>query len=392
MIIHFHHSLYPNSGDVKRISNIDREFSNCYNDKTIEVVFCPSRKLGRVKGKDFFKLSENTKKKYCIPLIPHANSLNPYYESLILAFLCKKYKPQAIIGEMFFPKKLVEWVKTVCPKTKVFADIHGAVVDENLYLNPTIEKSKLDKLRETDQYTTQAADYVLCQSDEMKRYIVSNYGVQPDKICVYRCGYDANLFRHDRSARSQTRKELGIGEEDILFVYSGGMHKWQKVDDSLRLFNNYHHYNSKSKMLVLTGDGDMLSEMMSQEEFSSIRDVVVSTSVPFQSVPTYLNACDVAFLIRDNHVMNAVASPTKLAEYLACGLPVISSEVSKYWVEKEAEQYLLMADSKTINEDIDNVISSVDRSKVALYAINYLSLDIDRENVKMFLQNIEGGK
>lgn len=384
MIIHFHHSLSPNSGDVKRISNIDREFSNYYNEKTIEVVFCPSRKLGRVKGKEFFKLSENTIKKYCIPLIPHANSLNPYYESLILAFLCKKYKPQAIIGEMFFPKKLVEWVKKVCPKTKVFADIHGAVVDENLYLNPTIEKSKLDKIRETDRYTTLAADYVLCQSDEMKRYIVSNYGVEPEKICVYRCGYDANLFKLDRSARTQTRKNLGIGEGDILFVYSGGLHKWQKVDDSLRLFMNYHRYNKMSKMLVLTGDSDMFKEMIGQEEFLEIKDDVVTTSVPFQSVPTYLNACDVAFLIRDNHVMNAVASPTKLAEYLACGLPVISSEVSKYWVGKEAEQYLLIADSTTLDEDINIAISKIDKQSIASYAINYLSLDIDRKNIHTF--------
>lgn len=389
MILHFHHSLGPNSGDVKRISNIDREFSNFYNDKTIEVVFCPSRKLGRVKGKDFFKLSENTKKKYCIPLIPHANRLNPYYESLILTLLCLIHRPKVIIGEMFFPKKLVEWGKIVCPHIKVFADIHGAVVDENLYVNPSINKKKLDSIRETDQYTTQAADYVLCQSDEMKRYIESNYDVLPEKICVYRCGYDANLFKLNNSVRLQTRKELGIGENDILFVYSGGLHKWQKVDDSLRLFNNYHHYNSKSKMLILTGDGDMLSEMMSQEEFSSIRDAVISTSVPFQSVPAYLNACDVAFLIRDNHVMNAVASPTKLAEYLACGLPVISSEVSKYWVEHEAEEYLLMADSKSINEDIDDVLSQLNKNNIASYAINHLSLNIDRLNIKKFLQTIE---
>lgn len=389
MIIHFHHSLGPNSGDVKRISNIDREFTNHYNDKSIEVVFCPSRKLGRVCGKDFFKLSENTRKKYCVPLIPHADFLNPYYESFILALLCLLYQPRIIIGEMFFSKKLVGMVKLVCPKIKVFADIHGAAVDENIYLNPSIDNRKIEKLRETDRYTTQSADYVLCQSDEMKRYIVSNYGVEPDRVVVYRCGYDASLFKYDRSSLSVTRHELGVPESDVLFVYCGGMHKWQKVEDSLRLFKKYHQYNDNSKMLVLTADTDMLVNMLCLEELRDIKDVVVTRSVPFKSVPTFLNACDVAFLIRDNHTMNAVASPTKLAEYLACGLPVISSEVSKYWIDNEAAPYLLMAYSNSLNEEVDVAITSFERQKISRYAVNHLSLDIDHTNIECFFNSIE---
>ena len=388
MIIHFHHSLVPNSGDVKRISNIDREFSKYYNDKTIEVVFCPSSKLRRVKGKDFFKLSENTIKKHCIPLIPYANRLNPYYESLILAFLCIVYRPKAIIGEMFFPKRIVGLVKRICSYTMVFADIHGAAVDENLYVNPSISKKKLDNIRETDRYTARSADYVICQSDEMKKYIISNYEVDADRICVYRCGYDSSLFKLDNCKRKEIRQSLGVKDDELLFVYSGGLHKWQKVDDSLRLFKRYHEYNEKSKLLILTGETDVLMQLLSNEEFMQIRDMVVTTSVPFQSVPSYLNACDVAFLLRDNHVMNAVASPTKLAEYLSCGLPVISSEVSRFWVDKEAEDYLLMADSKNIMEMIDSAVTNLDKHNISTYAIQHLSLEIDHDNINAFLKSI----
>jgi hypothetical protein len=53
--------------------------------------------------------------------------------------------------------------------------------------------------------------------------------------------------------------------------------------------------------------------------------------VPHEAVPAHLNAADIGFLIRDDCVVNRVASPTKLGEYLSCGLPVIVGSVSLLW-------------------------------------------------------------
>ena len=392
MIIHFHYSLVANSGDVKRISNIDKEFAGFYHDSTIEVVFFPFKKIKEIKKLVPFTLSEFTKKKYLIPRFRLGFVLNNFYQSLILGLFCLFYHPRVLIGEMAFPNHLVRFVKKLCPSTIIIADIHGAAVDEYQYLNPNIEKKRLKHIQITDQYTTQSADYVICQSDEMKRYLTTRYNVCPEKILVFRCGYDSSLFVYDRSLRNQTRQELGVDSDAVLFVYSGGLHRWQKIEDSLRLFSSFHHLHPTAKMLMLTGDSAQLTETLSKEEFASIQDAVVTRSVTFQEVPTYLNACDIAFLIRDNHTMNAVASPTKLAEYLACGLPVISSEVSRYWVTPDAEQYLLMYDKASILQDIDNSLSSVDRETIAQYALHHFSLSIDRKNLTAFLNKREERK
>jgi hypothetical protein len=40
----------------------------------------------------------------------------------------------------------------------------------------------------------------------------------------------------------------------------------------------------------------------------------------------FLNAADFGLLFRDNVIMNNVASPSKFAEYMLCGLPTIISE------------------------------------------------------------------
>ena len=87
-------------------------------------------------------------------------------------------------------------------------------------------------------------------------------------------------------------------------------------------------------------------------------------------------------------MMNAVASPTKLAEYLACGLPVISSEVSKHWITEEASPYLIMAESENLNEDIDRAVATLNKDAISAYAFNNLSLDIDHNNITSFLSAI----
>jgi glycosyltransferase involved in cell wall biosynthesis len=50
---------------------------------------------------------------------------------------------------------------------------------------------------------------------------------------------------------------------------------------------------------------------------------VISSLV--EEVGKYLEASDLGLLLRENHVVNRVASPTKFAEYLLCGLPVVIS-------------------------------------------------------------------
>uniref|UniRef100_UPI002630F3D7 hypothetical protein n=1 Tax=uncultured Campylobacter sp. TaxID=218934 RepID=UPI002630F3D7 len=47
-------------------------------------------------------------------------------------------------------------------------------------------------------------------------------------------------------------------------------------------------------------------------------------SLPYDKVPLYLNAADFGVIIRNDDLINFVASPTKINEYLACGLKIIN--------------------------------------------------------------------
>ena len=59
MIIHFHYSPNPNSGEIRRIRNIDNEICNIAKTKCIEVEFYSLRDRKLVKKTWRFNLTDN---------------------------------------------------------------------------------------------------------------------------------------------------------------------------------------------------------------------------------------------------------------------------------------------------------------------------------------------
>lgn len=387
MNIHFYYSLVPNSGDIRRIKNIDLEISDFYKEPSVEVLFYGFGERKKIKSNGKFKVGGEKNKKLYIFQPPKANMLFPIYQALVLALLGIIYRPQVIVGEMFFPYKFRKIFRFFNPHTTIIADIHGARVEELTYINPAVDNERL-KLYETQEKTTiETADVIICQSDEMKNYIAAKYVCNTDKIIVYRCGYDTSSFYINKDWRRETRHNLKVKQNETLFVYSGGLHRWQKMEESLLVFKNYLKTNNDAKLLVLTGDQNTLKEMLNHSDFKELIPYIISFSVPFEQVSRYLNAADIAFLIRDNHPMNAVASPTKLAEYMACGLPIITSEVARYWVTDEALPYLVFSESADIEIRIKNALG-IKKEYISNYAMSHLSLNIDKANMKETLAKL----
>lgn len=383
MIIHYTHTFVSNSGELKRMKNIDRDVTGILREKTVEVEFYPWRKYKYVKSEGQYTLSDNVVKKYYVPFTSHVSWL---IHTVTFIFLMLRYHPAYVIGEMaMFPQYL--WIFRKFGKDcKVIFDIHGAAAEEYEYQKA--DKDFIEYQRRMERDSVLGVDYVICQSDEMRSYLNREYGVDVNKVCVYRCGVDIKHFKLLHDKRVEIRKQLGFKDGEIVFVYSGGLHLWQRVEDAIRLFENYHQYNASSKLLVLTGQLDELSSVIAQLGIDNSDNHIVSTCLPFSTVPDYLNACDIAFLLRHNHAMNAVASPTKLSEYFACGLPVITSKVAQYWVIPEGFEYFIIEDDLDNMDDITNIVNGNNRESISQFASRYLSLEVDEANLKKFLSGI----
>lgn len=392
MIIHYHFSVSYNSGEIRRIKNVNQDIVGLLSNDIVEVEFYPLRKITYVYKHGQFVLSDHVIKKYYVPMIPFVtrsrllDSCNNWWLSFVIGILSIFYRVKYVVGEYSIAYKAMKLLKILSPQTKKIIDIHGAIPEEMQYSLANKKNAYVRKLECLEHLGVTKSDYIICQSDEMKHHIIRKYGANEHKILVYRCGVDINLFYVDTIMRKTIRKSLGLSDNIVVFVYSGGMHKWQKIKETLLFFDKYLNFNRNSKFLILTRNIEMLESILFENNLLHLKSNIIVKSLAIEEVPKYLNAADFAFLLRDNVVMNAVAFPTKLSEYFACGLPVISTEVAHFWIKDCS--YIYVYDNETIDFEKMDFLQKIPRDNIYQFAKLNLSLSKDRENAFHFFERV----
>lgn len=141
------------------------------------------------------------------------------------------------------------------------------------------------------------------------------------------------------------------GNNEIKFVYVGGASKWQCVEETLNLYSDiYSVYNTS--LTIYTGDqGAFLNAI---KDFpSSCQSSIEIKSVPREQLLNELPSYDIGFLLRQDDVVNKVASPIKLYEYCGAGVlplttPYVGDVSSDYFFSKVSFSYRF--DQKSLKE------------------------------------------
>jgi glycosyltransferase involved in cell wall biosynthesis len=115
------------------------------------------------------------------------------------------------------------------------------------------------------------------------------------------------------------RSELGL--KGTVFVYVGKAGGWYDTEGMVSFLAAAKRVFVPLTLLVLTpGDSSRFEELCERE---NIR-LVTRSALPAE-VPAYLSAADVGLCFRHRFPSQLSCSPIKSAEYLACGLPVVST-------------------------------------------------------------------
>jgi glycosyltransferase involved in cell wall biosynthesis len=229
---------------------------------------------------------------------------------------------------------MVSGVRTTSPRTKIIFDLHGAYPEEVLYSHGRLRwvKAFVDGIDAQEAKLVRLADLLVSQSEDMFRHLELKHNLQLDNKVLYQCGVDTEIFNYRADHRLEVRAELALGEDDIVLVYLGGLHRWQLVDSVFAIFREFVKFRppKSAKLLVLTGESAH-GVMLNAERHGIAADEIRVLSVAHGDVPRYLSACDFGFLLREDTTLNRVACPTKLGEYLACGVPVVTSTIARHW-------------------------------------------------------------
>lgn len=192
---------------------------------------------------------------------------------------------------------------------------------ENGWLYRAAKRVERWLMRESDAFvvlTEKARDILFAESRETGR----DHRGRP--VEVIPCCVDFSRFDAGASeGREAMRAKLGLEGRRVV-AYAGSFGGWYLTDDMLDIFEAAKRRDATSFAMILTQrDKEKVADAMRSRGFAN-GDFLVRSVKP-DEIAAYLNAADFAISFIKACYSKLSSSPTKLAEYLACGLPIIAN-------------------------------------------------------------------
>jgi len=170
------------------------------------------------------------------------------------------------------------------------------------------------------------AEHVVVLSEIVTSEIISISNKSHKNITVIPCCADYKHFNlNELTNTNEIKNNLGISLDSIVIGYIGSVGKMYRVDKLFEFFEicNLEHQNVE--FLFITNDLKELSLLKDKYLGELSMSKFKSVSSHRKDVPKYLSIIDIGLSFIEPSYARQAASPTKLAEYFAMGIPVISS-------------------------------------------------------------------
>ena len=199
--------------------------------------------------------------------------------------------------------------------------LHGKLF-ENIYIKHEkiiakvygiVEKFTLKRLSNQDASSVVAVD------ETTERYYISKYPWLKNKIKVIPIGIDLNKFKPMN--KENMRRKYGFDTSDKIIIYVGRLEKEKNLDLLIKSFVFVKKNNPHAK-LVLVGDGRERVHLKNLVDELELKDVIFMGAMEYDKIPEVLNCADV-FALTSLYE----GSPTVIKEAIACGVPVVSTDV-----------------------------------------------------------------
>jgi glycosyltransferase involved in cell wall biosynthesis len=171
------------------------------------------------------------------------------------------------------------------------------------------------------------SDRIIAVTPGIKLSLQNLYNIPGEKIVVVSNGANTSLFKP--LEQEACRKELGLNPGISYICFVGNLAPWQGVEYLVKAAPSILARFPKCRFLTV-GDGIMKKELTNLSRDFGVEDQFIFTGVvPYERVPHYINASDVCvapFIFARNAKIGL--SPLKLYEYMACGKPVVASNIN----------------------------------------------------------------
>lgn len=161
---------------------------------------------------------------------------------------------------------------------------------------------------------------------EVIRPYVENRFREADRsppIEVVPCCVELDRFVFRSEARAKWRAELGVDADTVVFVYAGSVGSWYLSDLMARFVRVYRDATGKKAFLLWTVNNDQGIARTASEKAGLSPSEFRIVSSPSEQMAEVLSAADVGLALIKPCFSKMSSSPTKYAEYLSVGLPIV---------------------------------------------------------------------
>jgi teichuronic acid biosynthesis glycosyltransferase TuaC len=138
------------------------------------------------------------------------------------------------------------------------------------------------------RWASRLADVTIVTSPAMQAQL-------PGKVSVIPCGIDLDLFQP--MERNEARRRLGLPAEKKLVLFAGELRPEKRVEIARAAVERLRQAGRPVELVIASGR-------------------------PHSDIPLFMSACDALVLVSDYE-----GSPMVIKEAMACGLPIVSTDV-----------------------------------------------------------------
>lgn len=140
-------------------------------------------------------------------------------------------------------------------------------------------------------------------------------------------GVDLKLFDSQNQNGEKIRKKFGFNNS-IIVGYVGDLHPMRELGFLVRAFKAFTDNSTKDFRLVFVGDGLDMKKLKRLTEKSNLQDKILFVGqVPYEKVGELISAFDIGVSHLPNKLIFKHSFPLKVLEYMACGKPVLASNI-----------------------------------------------------------------
>ena len=167
---------------------------------------------------------------------------------------------------------------------------------------------------------------VIVVTQRLKEALHRDYHLSRDRIFVIPNGVNTVLYRPEE--KSFVRLQLGLKSPGSFITYVGTFAPWQGLKLLVRCAPIVRRRFPNVQFLII-GDGMEKEIILRSIRDQEIEDLFIFTGwVPYDAVPSYINAADVCVAPFDQRLNQYTGkSPLKVFAYWACAKPVVATDI-----------------------------------------------------------------